>query len=96
MMSPQTSMLCSGCCTNRVTESWLRTVVFEGSNNCELELPDLILLDLMMPGINGIETCFQIKAREAWKHIPIVMMTAADELSRKLAAFDAGAVDFLD
>jgi DNA-binding NarL/FixJ family response regulator len=80
-------------------ESGYRVLVadngFRGIEQLELELPDLILLDLMMPGINGIETCFQIKAREAWKHIPIVMMTAADELSRKLAAFDAGAVDFL-
>ncbi len=68
---------------------------FRGIEQLELELPDLILLDLMMPGMDGIETCLQIKARDAWKHIPIVMMTAADELSKKLAAFEAGAVDFL-
>jgi CheY-like chemotaxis protein/DNA-binding CsgD family transcriptional regulator len=68
---------------------------FRGIEQLELELPDLILLDLMMPGMDGIETCFKIKTRESWKHIPIVMMTAADELSKKLAAFEAGAVDFL-
>ena len=66
-----------------------------GIEQLELEAPDLILLDLMMPGIDGIETCRQIKSRDVWKHIPIIMMTAADELSKKLGAFEAGAVDFL-
>src|SRR6201988_2296205 len=66
-----------------------------GIEQLELETPDLILLDLMMPGMDGIETCRNIKAQDAWKHIPILMMTAADELSSKLAAFEAGAVDFL-
>jgi CheY-like chemotaxis protein/DNA-binding CsgD family transcriptional regulator len=68
---------------------------FRGIEQLELEAPDLILLDLMMPGMDGIEACRQIKTRDAWKHIPIIMMTAADELSKKLAAFEAGAVDFL-
>jgi CheY-like chemotaxis protein len=66
-----------------------------GIEQLELETPDLILLDLMMPGMDGIETCRQIKSRDPWKHIPIIMMTAADELSKKLGAFEAGAVDFL-
>ena len=68
---------------------------FRGIEQLELELPDLILLDLMMPGMDGIETCLKIKARDGWRHIPIAMMTAADELSKKLAAFEVGAVDFL-
>jgi CheY-like chemotaxis protein/DNA-binding CsgD family transcriptional regulator len=58
-------------------------------------LPDIILLDLMMPGLDGIETCKRIKANPEWSHIPVIMMTAADELSKKLAAFKAGAVDFV-
>jgi DNA-binding response OmpR family regulator/DNA-binding CsgD family transcriptional regulator len=58
-------------------------------------LPDIILLDLMMPGLDGIETCKRIKANQEWSHIPVIMMTAADELSKKLAAFKAGAVDFV-
>jgi DNA-binding NarL/FixJ family response regulator len=77
-------------CRVLVADSGLR-----GMELLELEIPDLILLDLMMPGMDGIETCLRIKARDSWKHIPIVMMTAADELSKKLAAFEAGAVDFL-
>src|SRR3984957_8159229 len=58
-------------------------------------LPDIILLDLMMPGMDGIETCKRIKANQDWSHIPVIMMTAADELSKKLAAFKAVAVDFV-
>ena len=58
-------------------------------------LPDIILLDLMMPGLDGIETCKRIKANQDWSHVPVIMMTAADELSKKLAAFKAGAVDFV-
>jgi CheY-like chemotaxis protein/DNA-binding CsgD family transcriptional regulator len=80
-------------------ESGYRVLVADsgcrGIEQLKRELPDLILLDLMMPGMDGIETCRRIKARDAWKHIPILMMTAADELSSKLAAFEAGAVDFL-
>jgi CheY-like chemotaxis protein/DNA-binding CsgD family transcriptional regulator len=58
-------------------------------------LPNLILLDLVMPGMDGIETCRRIKANAEWNHVPIIMMTAADELTKKLAAFEAGAVDFV-
>jgi CheY-like chemotaxis protein/DNA-binding CsgD family transcriptional regulator len=76
-----------------------RVLVAETGKRCieqlERELPDIILLDLMMPGINGIETCRQIKKRETWRRIPIIVITAADELAKKLEAFAAGAVDFL-
>jgi CheY-like chemotaxis protein/DNA-binding CsgD family transcriptional regulator len=60
-----------------------------------LAVPDIILLDLMMPEMDGIETCKRIKANPEWSHIPVIMMTAADELTKKLAAFQAGAVDFV-
>jgi CheY-like chemotaxis protein/DNA-binding CsgD family transcriptional regulator len=60
-----------------------------------LALPDIILLDLMMPEMDGIETCIRIKENPEWSHIPVIIMTAADELSKKLAAFQAGAVDFV-
>jgi CheY-like chemotaxis protein/DNA-binding CsgD family transcriptional regulator len=80
-------------------ESGYRVLVadsgYRGIEQLELELPDLILLDLMMPGMDGIETCVRIRSRPEWQHIPIIMMTAADELSKKLGAFEAGAVDFL-
>jgi DNA-binding NarL/FixJ family response regulator len=61
----------------------------------EHRVPDIILLDLKMPEMDGIETCQAIKKRAEWKDVPIIFITGADELSQKLAAFAAGAVDFV-
>lgn len=61
----------------------------------EQRVPDIILLDIKMPGMDGIETCRRIKQRPEWKNVPIIFITGADELSQKLAAFEAGAVDFV-
>ncbi|WP_341528451.1 response regulator [Nostoc sp. UHCC 0302] len=64
-------------------------------NQLESSLPDVILLDVMMPEIDGIETCRRIKANSNWKPIPIIIVTALDskeDLARSLAA---GADDFL-
>src|ERR1700724_2599161 len=82
-----------------LAEAGYRVLVSDGGHRAMEQLartlPDIILLDLMMPGLNGIETCQRIKANKEWSHIPVIMMTAADELSKKLAAFHAGAVDFV-
>jgi two-component system cell cycle response regulator len=61
----------------------------------ESEQPDLILLDVMMPGIDGFETCRRLKAARATLHIPIVMLTALDNQADRLRGLDAGADDFL-
>ena len=61
----------------------------------ERRVPDIILLDIKMPGMDGIETCRRIKQRPEWKNVPIIFITGADELSQKLTAFGAGAVDFV-
>jgi diguanylate cyclase (GGDEF)-like protein/PAS domain S-box-containing protein len=57
--------------------------------------PDLILLDLMMPGIDGCEVASILKANPATAHIPIIMVTALVERSARLAGLDAGAEEFL-
>ena len=57
--------------------------------------PDLILLDVMMPGSNGFETCERIKQNETWAKIPIIFMTALDDVEDKLAGFEAGGVDYI-
>lgn len=59
------------------------------------ELPDLILLDIMLPGMNGYEVCRQLKEREETKIIPIVMVTALKEKEERIIALEAGADDFL-
>ena len=56
--------------------------------------PDLILLDVMMPGIDGFETCRSLKANEATKDIPVVFMTALSEVEHKVKALQLGAVDY--
>ena len=57
--------------------------------------PDLILLDVMMPGINGIQVCQQIKAMPKWQAVPIVMVTALSSTSDLAKCLDAGADDFI-
>jgi two-component system cell cycle response regulator len=59
------------------------------------EQPDLILLDVLMPGIDGFETCRRLKAAHATQHIPVVMLTALDDQADRLRGLDAGADDFL-
>jgi two-component system cell cycle response regulator len=59
------------------------------------ELPDIVLLDVMMPGMDGFEVCRRIKANPRIAHIPIVMVTALDQPSDRVMGLDAGADDFL-
>jgi len=67
----------------------------EGVERAEFVRPDLVLLDVMMPGMDGFETCRRLKAREATRDIPVVFMTALTDTSDKLAGFAAGAVDYV-
>jgi signal transduction histidine kinase len=67
----------------------------EGIERAEYVRPDLILLDVQMPGIDGFETCRRLKARASTAHIPVVFMTALTETPDKLAGFAAGGVDYL-
>jgi len=57
--------------------------------------PDLILLDVMMPGINGYDTCRQLKAQSGTKDIPVIFMTALAETGNKIKGFEAGAIDYI-
>ena len=57
--------------------------------------PHLILLDVMMPGMDGFETCRRLNAAPETSDIPVIFMTALDDVADKVAAFDAGGVDFI-
>ncbi len=57
--------------------------------------PDIVLLDVMMPGIDGIEVCRRIKSNPVTQHIPIIMVTALDQPEDKIRGLEAGADDFL-
>ena len=56
---------------------------------------DIVLLDVMMPGIDGLETCRRLKADPAHTDIPVIFMTALDDVVDKVAGFAAGAVDYI-
>ena len=57
--------------------------------------PDLILLDVMMPGLDGFETCRQLKAQPGTRNTPVIFMTALTDTAEKVKAFGAGAVDYI-
>lgn len=58
-------------------------------------LPDLILLDIQMPEMDGYETCRQLKLNETTKDIPVIFMTALNDTQSKLKGFSVGAVDYV-
>ena len=57
--------------------------------------PDLILLDIMMPGMNGYEVCGQLKKLEQTKRIPVIFVSALDDAFDKVLAFDVGGADYI-
>lgn len=57
--------------------------------------PDIILLDVTMPGIDGYETCRRLKSDARWRDTPVLFLTALNETMDKVRAFEVGAVDFI-
>lgn len=57
--------------------------------------PDLILLDIMMPGMDGIETCQHLKADEKTKDIPVIFITALTDTANIVTSFEVGGVDYI-
>ncbi len=64
-------------------------------NKVEYSPPDLILLDVIMPGMDGFETCRRLKQEETTKEIPVIFMTALADTENKVKGFNAGAVDYI-
>ena len=57
--------------------------------------PDIILLDVLMPGIDGFETCKRLKANPKTRDIPVIFMTALSDTKDKITGFEVGAVDYV-
>jgi diguanylate cyclase (GGDEF)-like protein/PAS domain S-box-containing protein len=68
----------------------------EGLERAQLVKPDLILLDVMMPGLNGFQTCRRLKSIESTRDIPVIFMTAMTDTADKVKAFEVGAVDYVN
>ncbi|WP_238256081.1 response regulator, partial [Methylorubrum podarium] len=62
---------------------------------CENGACDIVLLDVMMPGMDGFEVCRRLKSNPATAHLPVVIVTALDQPADRLRGLDAGADDFL-
>ena len=67
----------------------------EALRKVEEEKPDIILLDVMMPGMDGFEVCQRIKSNPATAHLPVIMVTALVLVSDRVLGLEAGADDFL-
>lgn len=84
----------------KLSAAYFEVLLAEGGEQAieiaHAELPDMILLDVMMPGIDGYEVCKRLKSAPETAHIPIVMVTAANEQTERIRGFEAGADDFLN
>jgi signal transduction histidine kinase len=79
-------------------ESYRLTFASSGAEalSCLEQLqPDIILLDVMMPGMDGFEVCRRLKAVEKWRHIPVILITALDSQEDIAAGLNVGADDFI-
>lgn len=59
------------------------------------KMPDLILLDVMMPGMDGYEVCRHLKAQQIFKHIPVIFLTAKTDSEDIVKGFEVGGVDYV-
>jgi CheY-like chemotaxis protein len=67
----------------------------EGVERARTELPDLILLDMMMPQMNGLDALAAIRAEERTRHIPVIMVTTRSEADSMEAGFARGCNDYV-
>lgn len=66
-----------------------------GLEIAQREIPDAILVDILMPGMSGIQVCRELRAKEETKYIPILMLTALNDSEQRIEAFKAGADDYI-
>src|SRR5579871_6686451 len=67
----------------------------EGLRRARTVLPDLIILDLMLPGLNGLEICRELRAGERTREIPIIILSAKAEETDQVVGFSLGADDYV-
>src|SRR5437773_2031120 len=67
----------------------------EGLRKAQMQTPDLILLDLMLPGLDGLEVCRELRGGERTRSVPILMLTAKAEETDQVVGFSMGADDYV-
>lgn len=82
-----------------LNESGFQTLVAlngnDALNRADYALPDIILLDVMMPGMDGFETCRKLRDQKSTADIPVIFMTALSDTNDKVEGFNCGAVDYI-
>jgi DNA-binding response OmpR family regulator/DNA-binding CsgD family transcriptional regulator len=87
-------MLCDALDAEGYTVLVARDAV-EALQRFEITVPDAVLLDAVMPGIDGFALCRQLKAAPAWSHVPVIFMTGLSETAEIVQGFDSGGVDYV-
>ena len=83
---------------NALRDEYKLAVALDGESalrSIEKSLPDLVLLDIMMPGIDGYEVCRRIRAHEAARELPVMFLSALEDVSNKTMGFEVGGNDYL-
>jgi signal transduction histidine kinase len=89
------NLLTLGACMSDHFEMFMSTSGAEGLSLAAQHQPDLILLDVMMPGMNGFDVCKLLKADTALQNIPVVMITALNDVESEERGLALGAADFI-
>jgi len=83
----------------KLSAEYYEVLTASGGQECldvaRRKTPDLVLLDIMMPGMDGFEVCQHLKSDETTAHIPVIMVTALSEVADRVKGLEAGADDFL-
>lgn len=88
------NMLCDALTTEGYSVLVARDAA-EALQRLEMTLPDAVLLDAIMPGMNGFALCQHVKQEPAWAHVPVIFMTGLSETEQIVHAFSCGGVDYV-
>src|SRR5690554_4179652 len=80
---------------HKASGAWEGIELLEEAENGGGKLPDLILMDIVMPQMNGIEATQRLKTHPVYEHIPIIMISVKNDARTLADAFEAGAADFI-
>jgi len=83
---------------NALRDEYKLSVALDGTaalRSIEKQLPDLVLLDIMMPGLDGYEVCRQLRDREATRELPVMFLSALEDVKDKTHGFEVGGNDYL-
>ncbi len=83
---------------NTLSDTYDISVAMDGASALEFlknDIPDLILLDILMPGIDGYQVCRRIKADPRTEHIPVIFVTVQQDVDNETKGFSVGAVDYI-